>query len=164
MLGGWNANASVDFDIKGTHVQYSGIGYHNRVSSTTCAWQSHILDNDAVLLRLLPYCQGLLPTLPSSQLTLRYRSSLLRYHEWARAITLVELVRLSLENCEVEKDVIGFIKDQGTGQEIPDPPKYINFCRGDVSDTESQTEWTQTVDCGGCTSVVVENKFVGSSL
>ena len=49
-----------------------------------------------------------------------------------------EKVRLSLENCEVEKDIVGFIKDCGTGQEIPDPPKYINFCRGDVSDTQSE--------------------------
>ena len=50
-----------------------------------------------------------------------------------------EKVRLSLENCEVEKDIIGFIKERGTGQEIPDPPKYINFCRGDVSDSQSET-------------------------
>jgi hypothetical protein len=50
-----------------------------------------------------------------------------------------EKVRLSLENCEVEKDIVAFIKEQGTGQEIPDPPKYINFCRGDVSDTQSET-------------------------
>jgi len=50
-----------------------------------------------------------------------------------------EKVRLSLENCEVEKDIIGFIKDRGTGQEIPDAPKYINFCRGDVSDTASES-------------------------
>lgn len=49
-----------------------------------------------------------------------------------------EKVRLSLENCEVEKDIASFIKDCGTGQEIPDPPKYINFCRGDVSDTASE--------------------------
>src|ERR1700733_12502703 len=49
-----------------------------------------------------------------------------------------EKVRLSLENCEVEKDIISFIKEQGTGQEIPDPPKYINFCRGDISDTQSE--------------------------
>ena len=49
-----------------------------------------------------------------------------------------EKVRLSLENCEVEKDIVGFIKERGTGQEIPDPPKYINFCRGDVSDTQSE--------------------------
>lgn len=26
----------------------------------------------------------------------------------------------------------------GTGQEIPDPPKYINFCRGDLNDTSSE--------------------------
>lgn len=43
-----------------------------------------------------------------------------------------EKVRLSLEKMEVEKDIITFIQDRGTGQEIPDPPKYINFCRGDV--------------------------------
>lgn len=49
-----------------------------------------------------------------------------------------EKVRLSLENCEVEKDIMSFIKDRGTGQEIPDPPKYINFCRGDVSDSASE--------------------------
>lgn len=48
-----------------------------------------------------------------------------------------EKIRLSLENCEVEKDIVSFIKDRGTGQEIPDPPKYINFCRGDV-DTQSE--------------------------
>lgn len=50
-----------------------------------------------------------------------------------------EKVRLSLENCEVEKDIVAFIQDRGTGQEIPDPPKYINFRRGDVSDTQSET-------------------------
>ncbi|KAI0129472.1 SH3 domain-containing protein [Xylariales sp. AK1849] len=48
-----------------------------------------------------------------------------------------EKVRLSLEDMEVEKDIIHFIKERGTGQEIPDPPKYINFCRGDVEDHES---------------------------
>ena len=48
-----------------------------------------------------------------------------------------EKIRLSLEKMEVEKDVINFIKEKGTGQEIPDPPKYINFCRGDM---DSQSE------------------------
>ncbi|KAI5201141.1 hypothetical protein E4T39_05323 [Aureobasidium subglaciale] len=48
-----------------------------------------------------------------------------------------EKIRLSLEDCDVEKDIAGFIKDNGTGQEIPDPPKYINFCRGDISDNAS---------------------------
>lgn len=43
-----------------------------------------------------------------------------------------EKVRLSLENCEVEKDIMTFIREQGTGQEIPDPPRFINFCRGDT--------------------------------
>lgn len=50
-----------------------------------------------------------------------------------------EKMRLSLEGCEVEKDIMGFIRDKGTGQEIPDPPKYINFCRGDINDTGSET-------------------------
>ena len=48
-----------------------------------------------------------------------------------------EKVRLSLEDCDVEKDIMQFIKDRGTGQEIPDPPKYINFCRGDIDETAS---------------------------
>ena len=49
-----------------------------------------------------------------------------------------EKIRLSLENCEVERDVIGFIQTHGTGQEIPDAPKYINFCRGDINDSASE--------------------------
>ncbi|KAL1311437.1 hypothetical protein AAFC00_001598 [Neodothiora populina] len=49
-----------------------------------------------------------------------------------------EKIRLSLEDCDVEKDITGFIKEQGTGQEIPDPPKYINFCRGDIPDNASE--------------------------
>ncbi|KAK9856054.1 Fps/Fes/Fer/CIP4 homology [Penicillium brevicompactum] len=47
-----------------------------------------------------------------------------------------EKVRLSLENCEVEKDILFFIKEQGTGQEIPDPPRFINFCKDDDSSSE----------------------------
>ncbi|KAL8767505.1 MAG: hypothetical protein Q9209_006012 [Squamulea sp. 1 TL-2023] len=50
-----------------------------------------------------------------------------------------EKMRLSLENCEVEKDISSFIQERGTGQEIPDPPKYVNFCRGDLNDTASET-------------------------
>ncbi|GAB0131731.1 hypothetical protein EsDP_00000192 [Epichloe bromicola] len=49
-----------------------------------------------------------------------------------------EKIRLSLEKMEVEKDIVHFITEQGTGQEIPDPPKYINFCRGDVNDSQSE--------------------------
>ncbi|OTB11188.1 hypothetical protein K445DRAFT_322374 [Daldinia sp. EC12] len=49
-----------------------------------------------------------------------------------------EKIRLSLEKMDVEKDIIHFINEKGTGQEIPDPPKYINFCRGDVEDTHSE--------------------------
>jgi hypothetical protein len=51
-----------------------------------------------------------------------------------------EKVRLSLEDCDVEKDITNFIQDFGTGQEIPDPPKYINFCRGDVDDNVSTAD------------------------
>ena len=46
-------------------------------------------------------------------------------------------MRLSLEDCDVEKDITNFIGESGTGQEIPDPPKFINFCRGDA-ETSSQ--------------------------
>src|ERR1700712_3049755 len=49
-----------------------------------------------------------------------------------------EKIRLSLEDCDVEKDIMAFIKDQGTGQEIPDPPKFIDFCRGDINDNASE--------------------------
>ncbi|OAA79345.1 SH3 domain protein [Akanthomyces lecanii RCEF 1005] len=48
-----------------------------------------------------------------------------------------EKIRLSLESMEVEKDITSFIAERGTGQEIPDAPKYINFRRGDV---DSQSE------------------------
>lgn len=48
-----------------------------------------------------------------------------------------EKVRLALEDCEVEKDIVHFIKTCGTGQEIPDPPRYINFAKCD-SDTASE--------------------------
>ncbi|WPG99370.1 septation protein imp2 [Acrodontium crateriforme] len=48
-----------------------------------------------------------------------------------------EKIRLSLEDCDVEKDIMSFIKESGTGQDIPDPPKYINFCRGDIDDIVS---------------------------
>ena len=51
-----------------------------------------------------------------------------------------EKIRLSLENCEVEKDINNFIKTCGTGQEIPDPPKYINFCRGDIDSASEASE------------------------
>ncbi|KAJ8606130.1 hypothetical protein MRB53_041206 [Persea americana] len=54
--------------------------------------------------------------------------------EWKAACD----VRLSLEVCEVEKDIMSFIKDCGTGQEIPDPPKFINFARGDINDAASE--------------------------
>ena len=49
-----------------------------------------------------------------------------------------EKIRLSLEKMDVEKDISIFISERGTGQEIPDAPKYINFCRGDLNDTASE--------------------------
>ena len=56
----------------------------------------------------------------------------------ANLIKSCEKIRLSLEGCEVEKDIASFIQERGTGQEIPDPPKYINFCRGDLNDNASE--------------------------
>ncbi|KAK9454356.1 hypothetical protein V1511DRAFT_517647 [Dipodascopsis uninucleata] len=41
-----------------------------------------------------------------------------------------ENIRLSLEKCDVEQDIVAVVKDRGTGREIPDPPKYINFMEG----------------------------------
>ncbi|KAF4550958.1 putative septation protein imp2 [Elsinoe fawcettii] len=49
-----------------------------------------------------------------------------------------EKIRLSLEDCDVEKDISNFIKDTGTGQEIPDPPKFIDFCKDNISDNISE--------------------------
>ncbi|EED19540.1 cell division control protein (Cdc15), putative [Talaromyces stipitatus ATCC 10500] len=49
-----------------------------------------------------------------------------------------EKIRVSLEDCEVEKDIGSFIKERGTGQEIPDAPRFINFARGDINDTSSE--------------------------
>lgn len=51
-----------------------------------------------------------------------------------------EKIRLSLEKMEVEKDIVHFIREKGTGQEIPDPPKYINFCRGDLESPSEMSE------------------------
>ena len=54
-------------------------------------------------------------------------------------VSSCEKIRLSLEKVDVELDIAHFIKEKGTGQEIPDPPRYINFCRGDGSDAPSET-------------------------
>jgi len=50
-----------------------------------------------------------------------------------------EKIRVSLEDCEVEKDIVHFIKERGTGQEIPDAPRFINFCKED-NDTGSEID------------------------
>jgi len=60
------------------------------------------------------------------------------YVSFANLQQSCEKIRLSLEGCEVEKNISNFIQERGTGQEIPDPPKYINFCRGDINDTASE--------------------------
>ncbi|KAI2633018.1 hypothetical protein GGS26DRAFT_555020 [Hypomontagnella submonticulosa] len=49
-----------------------------------------------------------------------------------------EKIRLSLEKMDVEQDIIHFISEKGTGQEIPDAPKYINFRRGDAEDRHEE--------------------------
>lgn len=57
------------------------------------------------------------------------------------ALTLLpscEKIRLSLEDCDVSKDISTFIKESGTGQDIPDPPKFIDFCRSDLNDARSE--------------------------
>ncbi|KAK7208212.1 SH3 domain protein [Myxozyma melibiosi] len=41
-----------------------------------------------------------------------------------------ENIRVSLERCDVEKDIVAFVRERATGQEIPDSPKYINFMDG----------------------------------
>ena len=47
-----------------------------------------------------------------------------------------EKIRVALEKCEVEKDIQAFIREYGTGQEIPEPPKYRNFYGQQGEDTE----------------------------
>ncbi|KAI4134857.1 MAG: hypothetical protein LQ347_001181 [Umbilicaria vellea] len=66
------------------------------------------------------------------------KSSLWTFANVASTVCSCEKIRLSLEGCEVEKDITSFIHERGTGQEIPDPPKYINFCRGDLNDAASE--------------------------
>ena len=45
-----------------------------------------------------------------------------------------EKIRVSLEDCEVDKDIAYFIKEKGTGSDIPDPPKFVDFARSDDED------------------------------
>ncbi|PSK55990.1 Cell division control protein 15 [Elsinoe australis] len=49
-----------------------------------------------------------------------------------------EKIRLSLEDCDVEKDITNFIRESGTGQEIPDAPKFIDFCKDNIPDNASE--------------------------
>ncbi|KAI5788468.1 hypothetical protein EDC01DRAFT_660224 [Geopyxis carbonaria] len=47
-----------------------------------------------------------------------------------------EKMRIALEECDIEKDIVTFITEKATGQEIPDAPKFMNFCR-DYDDDEA---------------------------
>ncbi|KAF8806630.1 hypothetical protein BYT27DRAFT_7101863 [Phlegmacium glaucopus] len=38
-----------------------------------------------------------------------------------------EKVRLALEQMELEKEMEGFVRDYGTGNQIPDPPAFVNY-------------------------------------
>ena len=73
------------------------------------------------------------------------KSSLWTYANIASTVCVTddaacEKIRLSLENCEVEKDIQNFIRTYGTGQEIPDAPKYVNFGRGDIDSASEVSE------------------------
>ncbi|KAI8248356.1 hypothetical protein K4K56_010963 [Colletotrichum sp. SAR 10_98] len=53
-----------------------------------------------------------------------------------------EKIRLSLEKMDVETDIVGFIKERGTGQEIPDPPNQ-EPPSGKVSPIKHESVYTQ---------------------
>ncbi|KAI5282896.1 hypothetical protein KEM54_002502 [Ascosphaera aggregata] len=59
-----------------------------------------------------------------------------------------EKIRVALESCEVEKDIAFFIKEKGTGHEIPDPPKFINFCQGDSLNDDTSSIADSEADPG----------------
>ncbi|CAO1634339.1 unnamed protein product [Jaminaea pallidilutea] len=41
-----------------------------------------------------------------------------------------ERVRVALENCDTQSDIMAFIEQRGTGSAIPDAPEYINYSKG----------------------------------
>ncbi|KAF9486072.1 hypothetical protein BDN70DRAFT_371852 [Pholiota conissans] len=43
-----------------------------------------------------------------------------------------EKIRLSLEQMEVEKDMENFVQEYGTGNEIPNPPTFVNYQAADA--------------------------------
>lgn len=47
-----------------------------------------------------------------------------------------ENIRVSLEKCNVDKDVEMFIRERGTGGEIMNPPEFINFMNGSRGDVQ----------------------------
>ncbi|KAI5303175.1 hypothetical protein KEM56_007830, partial [Ascosphaera pollenicola] len=59
-----------------------------------------------------------------------------------------EKIRVALEECEVEKDIHTFIKEKGTGHEIPDPPKFVNFSRSDSLDDDEHSDAGSADDPG----------------
>lgn len=46
-----------------------------------------------------------------------------------------ETIRIGLEKCDVDQDIVEFVKAKGTGSEILDPPEFINFLDGYSRDT-----------------------------
>lgn len=50
-----------------------------------------------------------------------------------------EHIRLSLEKCNVNKDIETFVRERSTGAEIMNPPEYINYMNGGNGSEVSQT-------------------------
>ncbi|KAF8161378.1 hypothetical protein B0H34DRAFT_653929 [Crassisporium funariophilum] len=48
-----------------------------------------------------------------------------------------EKVRLALEQMEPEKDMENFVRDYGTGNQIPDPPAFVNYQTSDAIPSSS---------------------------
>ncbi|GLB37905.1 putative fes/CIP4 homology domain containing protein [Lyophyllum shimeji] len=48
-----------------------------------------------------------------------------------------EKVRIALEQMETEKDMENFVRDYGTGNEIPDPPQFVNYNTPDAIPSSS---------------------------
>ncbi|KAH9935203.1 uncharacterized protein BXZ73DRAFT_89541 [Epithele typhae] len=55
-----------------------------------------------------------------------------------------EMLRLALEQLEVERDMEGFVRDYGTGGAIPDPPPFIDYSSPDAQPASSQRPTTHS--------------------
>lgn len=49
-----------------------------------------------------------------------------------------ENIRISLEKCDVNKDIEIFVRERGTGAEILDPPEFVNFMNGNGRDDKTR--------------------------